>query len=792
MSFGFVNLAMLAGLLGLSLPVLAHLLSKKKYDRVEWGAMQFLELSQNTRRKIQLEELLLMLLRMGLIALIAIALARPWMEGGFLAKYVSTESRDVVLVVDGSYSMGWEGKAATPHSSAKEWALEFLNELTPGDAVALLDARDQARPVVDTPARDLGHVREQIGDLPPPTGSSNLAEAVAEGVQIASRSSNVARDVVVLTDGQAKGWKATDEALWARLDDQLEQATVRPRVWVVDVAKFVSDDRTNFSLERLVPSRELTVPDFPVRFRTKVKYSGGKQATTKRVWLEVDGQRLADKSVTVRLEPDGEASVEFEYRFPSAGSHLVAAVVDEDNLPGDNHAACAISVTEALPVLLVDGSPSRSPVQSETFFARAALSAAENDTPWVRADHVDRNRWDVQTLDDYEVIVLANVRSLTPPEVAALERYVAGGGGLLVAPGDTVDGDAWNQDVYRDGNGLLPARFEEITDADPNAPRPVGIRDSSLESPWLQRFRDDKGGALGKARFDKWWSVTLPKRGNAGQDEIVFDEDQPGGGEDDEVQVSAPLVLASLTVAKPFLVSRRYGDGRVLMTTHPLDADWGTLPAKEDFVPLLHEFVFQLAGGRATRNVDVGLPLTIAISPETRVEDAVFVGPGDTEFAAEAAGTPERPLAKLSDTRLPGVYTFRPSKEADAADVEPEYFVVNFDRGESDLTPLTDDEKRLLAGEKRLAFVETVDELISKTFTDTGRTEIWQILMIVFVALLCGEVWMTRRLVQGGHAAIDEQLLDEMQAAEAEAAAAEESPQESQVDDVFARAKRTR
>ena len=79
----FINPWMLLGLLGLSLPILAHLLSKRKYDVVHWGAMQFLELGRNARRRIRLEQLLLLLLRMGLIALIAIALARPSVNAFF-------------------------------------------------------------------------------------------------------------------------------------------------------------------------------------------------------------------------------------------------------------------------------------------------------------------------------------------------------------------------------------------------------------------------------------------------------------------------------------------------------------------------------------------------------------------------------------------------------------------------------------------------------------------------------------------------------------------------------------
>ena len=349
------------------------------------------------------------------------------------------------------------------------------------------------------------------------------------------------------------------------------------------------------------------MPNFPVRFQTKVRYSGGQEKATRKVWLEINGQRLADKSATVQLEPGGETSVEFEHRFPSAGSHLVSAVIDEDNLPGDNRADCAISVTNALPVLLVDGDPGGSPIESETFFARAALSAVDNDTPWIRATPVDRNRFDPTKLDDYEVVVLANVASLTDAEVEALETYVAGGGGLLVAAGDGVNKDAWNGTPYADGRGLLPARFEEIAAPEPDAENAVVVRESSLESPWLQRFKAENDGALATARFDKWWRVSLPKRVET-EEEIVFDEDGPDAVElgDPRPVATPPLLGMTLTSGNPLVVSRRFGTGRVMLLTTPLDATWGTLPAKEDYVPLLHEMIFQLAGGRTTRNVDVG------------------------------------------------------------------------------------------------------------------------------------------------------------------------------------------
>ncbi len=78
MTWGVLNVAMLAGLLGVALPVVIHLLNRRRDPVVDWGAMQFLELGRWSRRKLNLAELLLMLARMAMLGLVALALARPF------------------------------------------------------------------------------------------------------------------------------------------------------------------------------------------------------------------------------------------------------------------------------------------------------------------------------------------------------------------------------------------------------------------------------------------------------------------------------------------------------------------------------------------------------------------------------------------------------------------------------------------------------------------------------------------------------------------------------------------
>src|SRR5215469_15612265 len=131
---------MLAGLLGAALPVVIHLLNRRRDPVVDWGAMQFLDLGRRARQRLRLTELLLMLARSGLLAAVALALARPYLAASApsaLAAGGGGPARDVVLVVDGSAGMGRASGGTTPRTRALGWARRFVAGLAPGESVAV-------------------------------------------------------------------------------------------------------------------------------------------------------------------------------------------------------------------------------------------------------------------------------------------------------------------------------------------------------------------------------------------------------------------------------------------------------------------------------------------------------------------------------------------------------------------------------------------------------------------------------------------------------------------------------
>src|SRR5437660_4790321 len=102
---GFGAPLLLVGLAALAIPPIIHLLNRRRYEVVDWGAMRFLQISEVTRRRILIEEILLMLLRMGLLGVLVVGLASPWLQSQAFSQLGTRPNRDVVIVIDGSYSM---------------------------------------------------------------------------------------------------------------------------------------------------------------------------------------------------------------------------------------------------------------------------------------------------------------------------------------------------------------------------------------------------------------------------------------------------------------------------------------------------------------------------------------------------------------------------------------------------------------------------------------------------------------------------------------------------------------
>jgi hypothetical protein len=710
-----------------AIPPIIHLLTRKRFEVVDWAAMQFLKVSERTRRKLFLEELLLMLLRMALIALFVFVLAAPYISSRLFARVGGRGNRDIVLIFDGSYSMGYVNQGKSAHDNAKEWANEFLANLAPGDGVAILQAKQQVTPVLGTLMTDPDQVRAAIQNMLPPRGGVDWPAAVQAGAQILGNSQRTQREIIVLTDGQRFGW-ADDATLlrWELLASRIAgDGAFKPRIWVVNMDPTRPADPPNWSVLPLRTSRAITAVGSEVLFRTGLQLHGPEETPLPdHVDIEVDGRAAGNIKLPGARLDKGQIPLSFKHRFTSVGSHLVTVRISDDALPGDNRQDLAIEVLPALPVLLIDGDDRPSPKIRSTDFLRDALAPARDPNPSVKARVMPFNAFDAVHLSHDltdeagttpRVVVFCNVPKLNPSQEEGIEKFLAEGGGVLVACGEAMDAKAWNDSAFRGGQGWLPAQLIEPIGAEDDAAKAARPVAASFFHPSVELFRDMSFGGLADARFPRHWKVST--KGS-----------------------NSSTAVAMLTGSEPLLIERPYRNGRAILSTVPLDNSWRTnLTDMPAFVPLVHELVYYLASARSAEvNLAPGEPIRFR-NGEENGSAIVSVQPPDGE--PKTTEVKSWPFV-YEDTREPGPYVLNSGGKTS-------YFVVQPDPRESQLAPTTEqDRKKVSDLIPNLTYADNPDDLAEAIVKGSNNKEIWLLVLLGVFIVLFGEVWMTRRMLR--------------------------------------------
>ena len=728
MSWGVLNAAMLLGLAGASVPIIIHLLNRQRDRVIDWGAMQFLDLGKRARQKIRLNELLLMLARMALLALAALALARPFWAPAVKAKAnantrgglgIDAPPRDVVLVLDGSASMERKSGGTTPRAEAVAWARRFVRKLRPGDSIAVLVAGERVRPLIDPPSFDPAKADAALAAIKPARGSSDLSAALAEAFRVVERTRNPGRDVIVLTDGQRSAWRPGESSRWALVRDLQKRLPVPPRIWSIAFGAGQAPDGPNGSVGPLSVSRSLVTPGLPIAVTATLE-NAGPGALTRTAELFVDGQAAPGSARVVGPIPaGGRAPLTFQTALSAPGGHLLAVklVGGDDALPGDDESAIPIEVASALPVLLADGEPGLEPLSGETDFLRAALAPTGDDAPQVRASVVRPETLSAEALKGQRVVVLANVDRLGPEQVAALGAFVETGGGLLIAPGDRTDASFLN------GVGWMPARLGDLKGNASDRKTIARPAPRTFTGPLMSPFAQGEAPPLAEADFFAY-RVLVPATGAA--------------------------VLARLDTGDPWVVERPLGRGRVLALATPIDAEAGTLPVNPDFVPLTHEWIFHLAGGSESALVHAGEPLVFPLPTAPAPDRKTLPLQTPSGAAALAAIAPPRggsaAQARYDDTIESGIYRLTlPDPPGGFV-----YGAVAGDGRESDVALLDPAEAARLAEGWPLVFEPDPARLDARLLAaeSGGKREVWRYLVLAALGGLCIEVYLTRKLVR--------------------------------------------
>jgi hypothetical protein len=521
----FTNPAFLAvaGML-ISVPIIIHLINRMRFKRIRWAAMEFLLKAQKRMRKrLIIEQLILLALRCLLVALAGLLVVR---FVGFAGDLGARKPNLHVVLLDDTLSMRDRWKVGDLDRDCFGVAkAEFLQERigkalarsSPDDRLMILPLSEVAlrpdfQPKVydhlNDPAK-FEELKKDLAEMQPTVLHAEMLPAVQKLQQIVLNNTDSTVMLHIISDFRQKEWTLPRaEELYKSLV-AMGQANKDMKIHLYDAAEKARQpgqpgfppSHDNVGIVDLRPSTRIAGKGMPVHFILTVANYGGSQAEVNIVVEELSpGQKAQERvdalftpSLPLKVPPGDTATVSFDLSFKpqikaaeTHFAHVAARLLStnrgelpSDGLLEDNVRFAAVEIRERVPVLIVDGLGPKGREDNKDSFhifdgLRSAPSLRREEGAYqvVYGDEIAGGiavkALERPDLQKFATIYVMNVPSLSPKQAANLENYVKEGGGVAFFMGPQVIAEAYNKDLYRGGQGVFPVPLKDTYFPPPN------------------------------------------------------------------------------------------------------------------------------------------------------------------------------------------------------------------------------------------------------------------------------------------------------------------------------------
>lgn len=735
-----------AGLGLILIPIIIHLLNRRRFRQVQWAAMEFLlRAMRKNRRRLKFEQWLLLAVRCLLIALLGAALARPMgCENGALAQFGRQTSLSI-FIIDNSYSAGYQsshGPGKTHLDQARGIVRSLLARAnTGGERVSLITCAGPAKSIFGEPVIDMESARQAVDQIEQSAGSTDLRHALEIALDIAHRNEKQPnKNLYILSDATRSAWQGIDAPVLKQLGPELASTF---KITHFNLA--AGQQQWNGAILGIEPVDAMVTTKFPNEFRAAVQgyFSGVMAGHSASLQWKIDDQPVDRGSTDVRLGESAPPQKLTDVAFATGGPHVLSLRLndDTDRLPIDNVCHRIVDVASELKVLIVEGKREAGPLGGSGDFIATALAGHREQVPGKPAvsdsafspELINDLELSSKILTDYASVILADVGQISPAEADALNRYVRQGGTLLLFMGEAIDRDNYNAMLWK-RNRLLPGELIKAMRVGTNEKEyNFEFDPKAAHHPLLRSFDNLQNSGIDRIRTFAYWQVDVPQTSGV---EMVL-KYQPHGS----------------ATGDPAITAQSVGQGRVVFVSTSAEKEWTEFINRPAFLVVLHEMLTgSIKTGDWWMNRTVGqrlsIPSTVRMTSTPLLTQegsgaAVVVNPPEPEAAGVASDPNKqekddwRSLYHTDPLTKPGLYTLSLGDRKIPIAVNPPA------QEEADVTTIADAEIPKALGEIKMNLLGAelpVDSPVGKENNDFS----WWTMMLV-LALACIECALAMR-----------------------------------------------
>ena len=411
-------------LAAISIPIIIHLLSRLRINKVEFSTVRFIkQLETSSIRKMKFQQILLLLLRMLVIASLVMMMTQPVTQGFMPGWLAAEQDARLILVIDNSASM-----------SVKVGNQSFI-ELSKKEALGLLPSFNKETQIT------------LVQTCPPKTifmGQSNDPDLLAS-----------IRNIQPTVDY---------DDLWTNLNHLLKDETiVEPVKECVIFSDFMyRPDSTfkagipnfeswkfyfiqpgtvydNLSIRSVSSLNRIKTMSQLVKLNTRIENSG--ELPKPNVPLELLFNEHRVGQVVSEIESGKEKEFQFQAYPANMGIVQCRVSLPKDNYDLDNNWFLSMSIMEQIRCGIIGAN------SDDVAMLEMVLRAIDPQHQFLSIESRIQPELNRLFLDDVDVALIHNSKNITEEGVKDLEKFLRSGGGIIWFQGNE-DGSEFHSDIF--------------------------------------------------------------------------------------------------------------------------------------------------------------------------------------------------------------------------------------------------------------------------------------------------------------------------------------------------------
>ena len=525
----FVHPLYLFGLLAIAIPIVVHLFNFRRFRRVYFTNVRFLQaLRQQTRKQSQLRHLLILLMRILAIAALVFAFAQPYIP--YPDSHSKIAQQNVVSVfVDNSFSMEAAGSNGTLLDEARQKAREIVSAYKSSDLFQLLTSDFEGRHQRLVTRDEFLTMLDEVKISP---SVHTFDEIVSRQYDLLKNETAARRTTYLVSDFQKSTFSHKD----VKQDSAIQSYLV----------PLTSQGSANVYIDSCWFAQPIQQPGKTSVLRARIWNRSDTDLEKIPLRLVINNQQ---KSVTsLDIKAGASITAEMPFTLRTEGPQQGMLQVTDYPVTYDDKFYFSFDVLSSVQVLSINGNGGNRYLD--------ALYAQDSS---VHFTNVGEKSLDYGRLSESDLIIMNEIPSVSSGLAAEIKRYVDNGGTILVLP-------AANADLSTYNSMLSALRAPLYREPDTASTRVVSLSEESY------LFRDVFEKKQGKAAIDV--NTELPKVSRYFP--IMYSS----------ATLTVPLI--EMLNGRSFLTLTNSGLGQVFQLAVPLNPAFSNFPVQAIFVPVLY------------------------------------------------------------------------------------------------------------------------------------------------------------------------------------------------------------